>query len=110
MLILIYSFSTPSGYILQKEQIKFIYPIQERGLKVIVSGNFNNWTKDDTWKMYCSEGMGYILKKNIKDVKSPGQSFYEFTFRVDGELMDANSQASNVIHCPGYGSRYLIHF
>ena len=110
LLIVSYSFSTPSGYILQDGRIQFIYPNMEGDLEVIVSGNFNNWTKDTTWKMTYKEGIGYLLEKDIQDVKSPGQSFYEFTFRVDGELTDADSQASNVIHCAGYGSRYLIRF
>ena len=110
LVILCYPFSTPSGYILKNDSIMFIYPSQEQEMQVIVSGNFNNWSKDDTWKMYYEEGTGYILEKDLQEVKKPGRSFYEFTFRVDGVLVDADDSASNVIHCAGFGSRYLIHF
>jgi hypothetical protein len=34
--------------------------------------------------------------------------FYEFTFSVDGELIDANKEAPNLNYCPGYGYRYLL--
>ena len=45
-------------------------------------------------------------KKEI--IKNISGSFYEFTFRVDGVLVDADKNDKSVIHCQGYGYRYVI--
>jgi len=100
----------PEGYQIANNQIYFRYVITEKNLEVFVSGNFNGWSKDDLWKMRFEDGKGYVLAKPIDAVRQDGKTFYEFTFRVNGKLIDANKDASNVIHCAGYGSRYLIHF
>ncbi len=103
-------FAGPEGYRLTDSHIFFTYPSAEKNLEVFVSGNFNGWSKESEWKMTFEVGKGYVLSKPIDAVRKPGSSFYEFTFRVNGKLIDANKDASNVIHCAGYGSRYLIHF
>lgn len=104
------TFSKPEGYYLAGSNIHFVYPSQKSDLEVHVSANFNGWSKTDDWKMTYREGVGYELIKPITAIQKPGKSFYEFTFRVNGKLIDANAKAPNVIHCAGYGSRYLIHF
>ncbi len=111
LLILVLLPTTPGGYELKGSQIKFIFPSTETGLTVHVSGNFNQWSTEGVWKMsYDASEKQYTLSKPIGSIKTAGRSFYEFTFRVNGKLTDANHEASNVIHCAGYGSRYVIHF
>lgn len=94
----------PEGYQITNNQIYFIYPSTENNLEVFVSGNFNAWSNDKEWKMSFEDGKGYVLAMPINTVRQEGKSFYEFTFRVNGKLINAN--ATNVIHCAGYGSRY----
>ncbi len=103
-------YSTPGGYILQEDKIQFVYISDEINLEVFVSGNFNGWSKENEWNMTYEAGKGYVLSKPIGAIQKPGKTFYEFTFRVNGKLIDANKNASNVIHCAGYGSRSLIYF
>jgi len=102
--------SLPEGYFLSNDSIHFFYPSTEKDLEVVVAGNFNGWSKAKEWRMDYNEGRGYELSKPILAIKKPGQSFYEFTFRINGQLIDANDNAINVIHCAGYGSRYTISF
>ncbi len=108
--ILALTISNPEGYYLTGSNIHFIYPFQTSGLEVHVSANFNERSKAANWKMTYRKGVGYELTKPITAIRKPGKSFYEFTFRVNGKLIDANPKAPNVIHCVGYGSQYLIHF
>lgn len=101
---------SPQGYVLSGNNIQFSYASDIPNLEVIVSGNFNSWSKEKEWKMKFEATKGYVLAKPISSIYRPGKSFYEFTFRVNGKLIDANKNAPNVVHCVGYGSRYLIHF
>ncbi|MEQ8304831.1 MAG: hypothetical protein RIB47_15655 [Cyclobacteriaceae bacterium] len=111
LLILVLLPPTPGGYELKGSQIKFNFLSADAGLIVHVSGNFNQWSSEDEWKMsYNNSEKLYTLSKPIGSIKSAERSFYEFTFRVNGKLIDANHEASNVIHCAGHGSRYVIHF
>ena len=103
---------TPQGYRLSGEEIVFVYDNQDPGLEVVVSGNFNRWGKEvAVWKMrFDPVTKRYLLNKAIDQVRQQGRSFYEFTFKVNRKLIDADPKASNVIHCAGYGYRYVIRF
>ncbi|MGE0588192.1 MAG: hypothetical protein AB7O48_06430 [Cyclobacteriaceae bacterium] len=103
-------FANDQGYSIKGDTITFRYAKGGTGMEVIVSGNFNGWSKDANWLMKYKEGEGYELSVPISMVREPNQTFYEFTFRVNGKLLDAPSNAPNVIHCAGYGSRYVIRF
>ncbi|MEZ4973911.1 MAG: hypothetical protein R2820_11420 [Cyclobacteriaceae bacterium] len=103
-------FSNDQGYSIKGDTITFRYANDGTGMEVFVSGNFNGWSKDASWQMKYKEGEGYELSVPISMVRKPNQSFYEFTFRVNDKLLDAPSNAPNVIHCAGYGSRYVIRF
>lgn len=98
------------GYTINGDKVTFSYLSNEPELEVFVSANFNGWSKDASWRMKYKEGKGYELSVPVNMIRKPNQSFYEFTFRVNGKLLDAPSNAPNVIHCVGYGSRYVIHF
>lgn len=77
---------------------------------VYVSGNFNQWAKtEEAWKMKFDAASGaWRLEVPRSKIKKTGQGFYEFTFRVDGKLIDADRGYHNTIHCAGYGYRYVI--
>lgn len=99
-----------TGYEINRDRIIFSYPSSDPNLQVFVSGNFNKWTKDDRgWKMkFDPVNKFYRFEKPIDKLKTPTRNFYEFTFCVDSELVDADSSGSNVIFCSGYGYRYVI--
>ncbi|MEO1051950.1 MAG: hypothetical protein AAFX87_15065 [Bacteroidota bacterium] len=100
----------PEGYVLDKGSIQFVYASEQAGLEVYVCGNFMGWKKaDPNWRTRYDEKAGkYTLWKSVSDVKEQGRSFYEFTFVVNGEMIDANKKASNALHCVGHGYRYVI--
>jgi len=110
LLICVLLIQTERGYFIKEDKVTFSYANDEPGLEVFVSANFNGWSKEASWRMQYKEGAGYELSVPINQIRKPNQSFYEFTFRVNGKLLDAPSNAPNVIHCVGYGSRYVIHF
>ncbi len=97
------------GYKIIGNSIEFIYRGSSSHKDVYVSGNFNEWAKaGEDWKMnFDAKDQRWTLKKPVNNVRSHG-SFLEFTFRVDGKLLDADPKADNVIHCAGYGYRYVI--
>lgn len=102
--------NSDQGYTIVGDHIVFSYASDNPNLDIHVSGNFNNWSKDSAWKMKFAPGSGYVLSVPVSEVQTTGRSFYEFTFRINGTLTDANAKASNVVHCAGYGTRYVIHF
>ena len=110
LILLLWSFMPPeSGYTIDGDKIVFIY--SGEGHQVLVSGNFNSWSKDDKkWTMKFDEATKtWRLTTSTKEiVQNISGSFYEFTFRVDGVLIDANKNDDRVIHCQGYGYRYVI--
>ncbi|MEQ9423909.1 MAG: hypothetical protein RJQ09_05795 [Cyclobacteriaceae bacterium] len=107
---LLFNLQLQVGYQITDHEIQFEFPSMNPNLTVFVSGNFNGWVKDeDSWKMtYNDKFKAYQLTKSLGDIKKKNQSFYEFTFRVDGELIDADPTSPNVINCPGYGHRYIV--
>lgn len=101
---------TNKGYTIEGKYIRFIYPSSKSAGKVYVIGNFMRWKRQHpAWQMkYINREKAYVLRVPINRVKQPGRSFYEFTFLVNNRYLDANKKASNVIHCVGYGYRYVI--
>lgn len=99
-----------SGYRLEDDKILFYYS-GIAGRDVYVSGNFNTWSKSDQqWKMQYDDSLKqWRLLVARSKVKILNGNFYEFTFRVDGELTDADKNHKEVIHCAGFGYRYIIH-
>ena len=65
---------------------------------------------DPDWKMqYNPQNYNWELEVSINQIKSGIiGNFYEFTFLVDGEWIDAVKTAPNLNFCPGYGYRYLV--
>lgn len=111
LMFLLFSYTHPQGgYTITKDTITFSYAAPGSLKKVYVSGNFNEWTKDNEgWKMkFDANTQRWVLKKSISVIRSYG-SFLEFTFRVDGKLIDADRSAPNLNYCAGYGYRYVIH-
>jgi len=110
LVFLLWSFIPPeSGYIVDGDNVVFYYSGEAR--KVVVSGNFNQWSKDDDkWAMRFDEASKtWKLITSKKEItKNISGSFYEFTFRVNGSLIDADKNNKSVIHCQGYGYRYVI--
>lgn len=110
LLFLLWSFIIPesSGYSIEGDNVVFFY--KGNGQTVVVSGNFNQWSKNDTmWTMkFDQASKAWRLTVPKSEIKRGSQSFYEFTFRVDGVLIDADKNHENVIHCRGYGYRYVI--
>ena len=110
LMLLLWSFILPeSGYVIEGDNVVFYY--SGEGRSVLVSGNFNSWSKNDVkWTMKFDESSKtWTLTTPKKEIiKNTSGSFYEFTFRVDGVLVDADKNAKSVIHCKGYGYRYVI--
>lgn len=98
-----------SGYYIESENVVFIYH-GNASHSVFVSGNFNDWCSGcKKWKMTIDTNSGkWILSIAKKELKDMGRKFYEFTFRVDGQLIDADKDHRDTIHCTGYGYRYVI--
>jgi hypothetical protein len=97
------------GYTITKDTITFSYAASGSLKKVYLSGNFNDWTKDNEgWKMtFDANTRRWELKKSFIAIHSYG-NFLEFTFRVNGKLIDADRSANNIIYCAGYVYRYVI--
>ncbi len=98
------------GYTIKQNKVKFVYsgPAEK---DVRVFGNFMGWSENDSeWKMhYNPESENWELEVLISKIKSEDTgNFYEFTFIVDGNWIDANKNAPNINFCPGYGYRYLL--
>jgi len=115
-IILLFSFGTKDavndnwqGYKIEDDTIIFRYQAAGADEKVYVCGNFMGWERNDPdWKMqYEADGYHYLRKK-IEEIRTPDRSFYEFTFLVNDELVDADKKAEHVIHCAGHGYRYVI--
>jgi hypothetical protein len=97
-----------SGYLIEGDNVVFFYKGEAQ--RVVVSGNFNDWSKDDpTWTMKL-DGTSDTWKLTIpkSEIRKRSGNFYEFTYRVDGVLIDADKNDRSVIHCQGYGYRYVI--
>jgi hypothetical protein len=109
-LLLLWISLSSSGYSIEGDFIHFTYDGIAKEA-VYVSGNFNQWTKDDPkWNLQFDTAAGkWALSLPKSEVKKLKGSFYEFTFRVDGQLIDADKNYKDVIHCTGYGYRYVIH-
>ena len=102
-------FWNTSGYHVEDQHITFTYYTSSSGHNVYVCGNFMNWVRNaPDWKMTWHEDGFFHLKKPVTELRASGRSFYEFTFLVDGELVDADRGAEHIIHCPGHGYRYVI--
>lgn len=99
-----------SGYRIEDDRILFVYVSDEPAEEVFVVGNFMRWERSrPDWRMTPEEGTGrWLLELPLERVKTEGRSFYEFTFQVDGELVDADTAAPHTIYCAGYGHRYTI--
>jgi hypothetical protein len=98
------------GYIIKQDKVKFVYSGSAQE-EVRIFGNFMGWSEDDLeWKMhYNSESGKWELEVLISKIKDGITSdFYEFTFIVDGNWIDADKNAPNLNFCPGYGYRYLL--
>ena len=110
LMLLFCSFIPPeSGYVIDGDNVVFYY--SGEGQNILVSGNFNGWSKDDKkWTMKFDDATKTwrLIMSRKEIVKNSSGSFYEFTFRVDGMLIDANKNDERVIHCQGYGYRYVI--
>lgn len=100
-------FESP-GYLVEGDNVVFLY--KGGGQTVVVSGNFNQWAKEDKkWTMKFEEASkSWKLVVPKTEIRKSSGSFYEFTFRVNGVLIDADKNDGNVIHCQGYGYRYVI--
>lgn len=101
--------SEKRSYYVESPNVVFLYD-GNAGESVVVSGNFNNWCSDcSKWKMTRHPVLKkWILSVPINEIKKKGQNFYEFTFRIDGKLAEADKSHYNTIYCPGYGYRYVI--
>lgn len=109
--IVFISIVAENGYQLEGDSILFKYKPANSNDKVYVCGNFMDWEKNDPdWKMTYQPDGYFSLRKPIDKIKTPDRSFYEFTFLVNGKLIDANKNDENVIHCAGYGYRYVINW
>ncbi len=99
-----------SGYTIEGDRIEFVYVSEEPAQEVFVVGNFIDWERSrPEWQLTAEEETGrWQLELPLEQVKIEGRSFYEFTFEVDGELVDADTAAPHTIHCAGYGHRYTI--
>ena len=99
-----------NGYVIEGEKVIFNYLSDDPNLDVYVSGNFNQWTKNDPqWQLkFNPVSQTYQLIMSINDFRTSSRSFYEFTFRVDDRLVDADPDVSGVIFCAGYGHRYVV--
>ncbi|HEX6893529.1 MAG TPA: hypothetical protein VF141_22615 [Chryseolinea sp.] len=110
LMLLLWFFIPPeSGYVIDGDNVVFYY--SGEGRNIVVSGNFNRWSKEDAqWTMKFDETSNKwkLTKPKNEIVKNTSGSFYEFTFRVDGVLIDADKNNKSVIHCQGYGYRYVI--
>ena len=110
LVFLFWSFLLPesSGYSIEGDNVVFFYKGEAQS--VLVSGNFNQWSKSDAkWTMkFDDASKTWTLTIPRKEIKTGSGSFYEFTFRVDGVLIDADKNDKSVIHCRGYGYRYVI--
>jgi hypothetical protein len=98
------------GYFIKKNKVKFVYSGQAKK-EVRVFGNFMGWSENDPeWIMHYNSERGiWELEVLIDKIKSGNNSdFYEFTFIVDGDWLDADKNAPNLNFCPGYGYRYLL--
>jgi len=98
------------GYIIKPDKVKFVYSGSAQE-EVRIFGNFMGWSEDDLeWKMhYNSESGKWEFEVLISKIKGGITSdFYEFTFIVDGNWIDADKNAPNLNFCPGYGYRYLL--
>jgi hypothetical protein len=98
------------GYSIKHNKIKFIYSGREKK-EVYVFGNFMGWSENDPkWKMhYNPESENWELEVLVSQIKHGNNSnFYEFTFIVDGDWIDADKNAPNLNFCHGYGYRYLL--
>ena len=98
------------GYTIKQDKVKFIYsgPAKE---DVHVFGNFMGWSENDPeWEMHYNPGSGnWELEVPMSKIKNGiTVDFYEFTFIVDGDWIDADKNAPNLNFCPGYGYRYLL--
>ncbi len=95
------------GYQKKGDRIIFILEDHSDAEEVYVVGNFMGWeSEEEDWKMtYDEDGSKWKLEVGEEKLK---ESFNEFTFIVDGEWLDADRDAENVIHCSGYGYRYTI--
>lgn len=98
------------GYYIVQNMVKFVYmgPAKK---EVRVFGNFMGWSENDPeWKMhYNPENARWELEVSISKIKGGNtDDFYEFTFIVDGDWIDADKNAPNLNFCPGYGYRYLL--
>lgn len=111
LLILFYSIMLPdsSGYFLDGDNVVFLY-IGKIKDSAYVSGNFNAWCKEDSkWKLKFDEkAQAWKLTVPVSEIKTLSGGFYEFTFRVDGILQNADKNHDHVVHCPGYGYRYIL--
>lgn len=101
---------TSRGYEKREDKILFLHHDDKSADDVYVVGNFMGWkAEDDNWKMdFNPEKDRWELFVDIETIKKSDIGFYEFTFIVDGEWLDADKESDNVIHCPGYGYRYNI--
>ena len=110
LMLLVWSLIPPeSGYLIEGDNVVFYY--SGEGQHILVSGNFNGWSKnDEKWTMKFDEALrAWKLTTSKKEiVKNISGGFYEFTFRVDDVLIDADKNNKSVIHCQGYGYRYVI--
>ena len=110
LVLLLWFFIPPeSGYLIDGDNVVFYY--SGKAEKVFVSGNFNKWSKaDDKWAMKFDEATQTwkLATTKTEIIKNISGTFYEFTFRVDDVLIDADKNHKSVIHCQGYGYRYVI--
>jgi 1,4-alpha-glucan branching enzyme len=98
------------GYRIKHDKVKFVY-FGSAKTEVRIFGNFMGWSENDPeWKMhYNPESGNWELEVLISKIKGGiTGDFYEFTFIVDGDWIDADKNAPNLNFCPGYGYRYLL--
>ena len=98
------------GYYIKENSVMFVY-VGSVKKEVHVFGNFMGWSENDPeWKMhYNHENDDWELEVSTSKIKSGNTTdFYEFTFIVDGNWIDADKNAPNLNFCPGYGYRYLL--
>jgi hypothetical protein len=98
------------GYFIKEDNVKFVFNGYAKN-EVRLVGNFNGWSENESkWKMnHNPKKDNWELEIPITMIKSMIKGdFYEFTFFVDGEFIDADKDAPNLNYCPGYGYRYLL--